>query len=175
MDIRPPWENCQWRRENVPLKPIVSRSIRPHGPLYLRLLRMMLRLQVTPAATHKDAMNSLRLLGKYVIPHFLEKEKIPSCRSTVQRRQIADSWEWCCQPYSAHHVRRFSRSGDQASPGGKRVRRLPGESGSSGQSGARFGPIAAGVAQYSVENTSVVSGLVEARPPDVVQDARRLE
>ena len=78
-----------------PLKPIVSRSIRPHGPLYVHLLRMMLRLQLTPAATHKDAMNSLRLLGKYVIPHFLEKEKIPSCRSTVQRRQIADPWEWC--------------------------------------------------------------------------------
>ena len=36
---------------------------------------MMLRLQVTPATTHEDAMNSLRLFGKYVIPHFKDKER----------------------------------------------------------------------------------------------------
>ena len=35
---------------------------------------IMLALQLG-AATHQDVMNSLRLFGKYVIPHFREKEK----------------------------------------------------------------------------------------------------
>ena len=36
---------------------------------------VMLRLQVSPTTTHQDAMQTLRLFGKFVIPHFQEKEK----------------------------------------------------------------------------------------------------
>jgi alkanesulfonate monooxygenase SsuD/methylene tetrahydromethanopterin reductase-like flavin-dependent oxidoreductase (luciferase family) len=35
---------------------------------------MMLSLRISPSTTHQDAMNTIRLFGKYVIPHFQEKE-----------------------------------------------------------------------------------------------------
>ena len=36
---------------------------------------LMLRLQITPKTSHQDAMNTLRLFGEYVIPHFQNEEK----------------------------------------------------------------------------------------------------
>ena len=36
---------------------------------------VMLSLLVSPNTTHEDAMQTLRLFGKYVVPHFQEKEK----------------------------------------------------------------------------------------------------
>ena len=36
---------------------------------------VMLSLLVSPNTTHDDAMQTLRLFGKYVIPYFKEKEK----------------------------------------------------------------------------------------------------
>ncbi len=36
---------------------------------------VMLRLQVSPATSHQDAMQTIRLFGKFVIPHFQEKER----------------------------------------------------------------------------------------------------
>jgi alkanesulfonate monooxygenase SsuD/methylene tetrahydromethanopterin reductase-like flavin-dependent oxidoreductase (luciferase family) len=36
---------------------------------------LMLAIQVSPSTPHQDAMNTIRLFGKYVIPHFQEKEK----------------------------------------------------------------------------------------------------
>ena len=36
---------------------------------------VMLKLQISPTTTHQDAMQTLRLFGKYVVPHFKEKEK----------------------------------------------------------------------------------------------------
>ena len=36
---------------------------------------VVVKLQISPATTHKDAMQTLRLFGKYVVPHFKNKEK----------------------------------------------------------------------------------------------------
>jgi alkanesulfonate monooxygenase SsuD/methylene tetrahydromethanopterin reductase-like flavin-dependent oxidoreductase (luciferase family) len=36
---------------------------------------LMLAIQVSPSTPHQDVMNTLRLFGKYIIPHFQEKEK----------------------------------------------------------------------------------------------------
>ena len=49
---------------------------------------VMLSLLVSPNTTHEDAMQTLRLFGKYVVPHFKEKEK--KARSVAQQ-VIADN------------------------------------------------------------------------------------
>ena len=36
---------------------------------------VMLKLQVSPNTTHQDAMQTLRLFGKYVVPHFKKKAR----------------------------------------------------------------------------------------------------
>ena len=43
----------------------------------------MLSWLVSPNTTHEDAMQTLRLFGKYVVPHFKEKEK--KARSVAQQ------------------------------------------------------------------------------------------
>ena len=35
---------------------------------------LMLAIQISPSTPHQDAMNTIRLFGKYVIPYFQAKE-----------------------------------------------------------------------------------------------------